>query len=499
MDVESGGLEISPGRKGQFAVLLLLAIAYLSTLTPGHAFGSDDFAAYVMHAANLVEGRPYTDIRYVPNPKALWLAPSNGYPPIYPMILAPVYRIWGLNLRALKVITVLCFLAFLWLFAEMFKRRLSVLAGVGLMLIVGFNPVFWEQRNYVLSEFPYLMFSFGALLVIQNAYADLEASQMRMGTALLLAVLLYCAYGTRTIGIVLLPALVLADLLRFKRPSRFLVAVLAITAILIAAQSAFLTAPRGYLSAVEISAQATVKNALYYSKTLSYVWQNGFNKGVQIAFALLFTGLACSGFVRKLWTEKAAGEFYVLGYLAILFMWSAEIGLRGLLPILPLYVAYGLEELSRVLKLISRRALVTAAVVLASLVGSSYVGEARRESRIAADPDVQDASAQQLFAFLRAQTQPSDVLIFSRPRSLALFTNRRTASFAPDESAADSYQFAKDIHSTLVVVAAWSPPAWKALLESQAVQKWELFSNSEYQVFQIAPPQGSSVALHGEK
>jgi hypothetical protein len=50
---------------------LIVAIAYLATLTPGHAFIGDDFAAYIMHAANLVERRPYAAINYVPNPKAL--------------------------------------------------------------------------------------------------------------------------------------------------------------------------------------------------------------------------------------------------------------------------------------------------------------------------------------------------------------------------------------------------------------------------------------------
>jgi hypothetical protein len=77
----------------RWGVIAFVAVAYLTSISPGHVFINDDFAAYVMHAANLVEGRPYTFIHYVPNPQALWLVPTNGYPPVYPMILAPAYRV----------------------------------------------------------------------------------------------------------------------------------------------------------------------------------------------------------------------------------------------------------------------------------------------------------------------------------------------------------------------------------------------------------------------
>jgi len=69
----------------------IIAVLYFFGLTPGHVFAQDDFAAYVMHAANLVEGRAYTQIHYLTNPEAPWISPSNGYPPAYPLLLAPVY------------------------------------------------------------------------------------------------------------------------------------------------------------------------------------------------------------------------------------------------------------------------------------------------------------------------------------------------------------------------------------------------------------------------
>jgi hypothetical protein len=469
----------------QLVLVAIIAAVYLTHLSPGHVFVNDDFAAYVMHATNLAEGQPYTAINYVPNPLAPWMAPANGYPPVYPLLLAPVYKAWGPNLRILKVATVTCFVVFLLLFADLTRALFSRLMWPCAMLILAFNPVFWEYRDYLLSEFPYLMFSFASLVVVQRTYKDLKANEFRIGKALLLSLLLYCAYGTRTIGIVLLPAVMLADLIKFRRPSRFAITVLIFTAAFIIGQSLFLTSPTGYLSAVHVSPQLTAGNALFYAKTLSYVWQNGYSKKVQIIFALLFTALAAVGYARALKSKSLASEFYLAGYLLILFAWSAEIGLRGLLPILPLYFAYGLQEFGRIAESLERPIRMLALSLLPLFTAATYAGQVRRVSLQTPEPNVQDATARELFSFLSANTQPGEVLIFSKPRTLALFTNRRVASLAPAELPEDSYRFMKSVNASILVEARWSPPSWHSFLDDKRTDTLELFHNSDYRVFRV--------------
>ncbi len=487
----------------QLGLLAVIAAVYLVHLSTGHVFVNDDFAAYVMHAANLVEGRPYTAINYVPNPKAPWMAPANGYPLVYPLLLAPVYKVWGLNLRALKVVTVLCFVVFLVIFDELTRSMFSPLMRPCSIVILAFNPVFWEHRDYLLSEFPYLMFSFASLLVVQRVYRDLAADEFRIGKALLLSLLLYCSYGTRTIGIVLLPAVLLADLIKFRRPSRFVMAVLVLTALLIVGQTIFLTSPKGYASAVQFSLRMTVDHAVFYAKTLSYVWQNGFSKKIQIMFALLFTSLAAVSYARKLRYESSASEFYLAGYLVILFAWSAEIGMRGLLPILPLYFACGLQEFGRLVESLGRPIGTISISLLLLFAGMTYAGVFRNLSRQLPEPNIQDATAQELFSFLRTHTQPEEVLIFSKPRSLALFTNRRVGTLAPAESPEDSYQFMKSVNASTLVEARWSPPSWRSFLEDRKADTLELFHNSDYRVFRIkwdenSPAAAGLNALHSD-
>lgn len=472
-------------RLGEWGIVLIVAAAYLIRLTPGHVFVNDDFAAYVMHAANLAEGRPYSAIHYIPNPKALWLAPAGGYPPVYPLLLAPAYRVWGLNLLALKAVTVLCFVGFLLIFAEFIRPNFSPLMSCCALLILGFNPVYWEHRDLLLSEFPYLMFSFGALLAIQRVYKKLAADQLRIGMVLLVSVLIYLTYGTRTIGVVLLPALVIGDVLKFKKPSRFLIGVVALTAVLIVVQTLFLASPKGYVNAIRLSPRAAASNAIFYAKTLSYVWQTGFSKKLQIAIALVFTALAGTSFARRVWKERSPSEFYLLGYLAILFSWSAEIGMRGLLPIVPLYFAYGLQEFRRIVNPFGRLGGAAASTFALFLVGVTYAGAIRRLSQEPSEPNVRDSTAKEMFVFLRANTPPEEVLVFPKPRSLALFTNRGTASLAPNETPEDSYQFMRSIQAPILVKPEWSPPSWQSLIDSRMGQPVEVFHNSEYRVFRM--------------
>ena len=250
--------------------MLAITAIYVATVTPGHAFMPDDFAGYVMHAANLSVGRPYIEIHYVFNPDAISLAPAHGYPPIYPMILAPVYKMSGLNLRPLKIITVLCFAVFMIAFSRLFEETIPQWAIAVLIFLLGLNIAFWEHRDYLMSEFPYLMFSFCALLVAEKAYKTLDPRSWRVSDALLLSLLLYATYGTRTIGVVMLPALVAADIWKFRRPSRFLIVVVIFTLSFIFLQNILIASPKDYINAVSFSARSIWVHLAFYGKTLSH-------------------------------------------------------------------------------------------------------------------------------------------------------------------------------------------------------------------------------------
>jgi len=464
-------------------LIATLTFAYVLALTPGHALIADDYAAYILHASNLVEGRPYAEIKYIVNPQAIWIGPVEGYPPVFPALLAPVYKLFGMNFWAMKIVTVLCFTIFLIVLVRLAEPILPLWGRIALILLVGLHPVFREYGNYVMSEIPYAMFSFAALWTIDVSYRDLRANDWHLREALLTAALIYLSYGTRTIGATLLPALALADLCRFKRPSRFLLVVLFTAGVLIGLQVSLLTAPKTYVRLTGFSAAGVHRNFLFYGKVLSYVWANGWSKKIQIVVAALATCIAAAGFLRIFRQRKSATEFYLLAYVVTLLFYTFEFGLRALLPILPLYFLYFLAGSARLagrFRAPARAALVTS---LAFGVAFTYIGSFQTGWRIKTGPDIRDAPFRQLCAFIKQSTAPSDVVAFDKPRSITLFTNRRSTALAGDETPAQLSRFVNEAHIAILVIPDWQPP----YLDQFAVTHGKLiYRNAEYTVFQIS-------------
>ena len=466
-----------------WGLVAIIAISYFFGLTPGHVFAQDDFAAYVMHAANIVEGRPYSEIHYVPNSAAPWVSPANGYPPVYPLLLAPVYWLRGLDLRAMKMVTVCTFAIFLAAFAGWVRPMVSPGLRVVAVLLVGLSPAFWNYRDLISSEFPYLMFSFLALLAIRCG-SDVGRGWQQAGWALLAASLSYASYGARTIGIALPGALLGAELMRRRKPERFVVLVLGVFASFAIVQSVVLTSPRGYMAVAHFSTTSALENVASYAKSLSHAWESGFSQAAQGGLTVVFSGFAAFAFWKGL-RNGSLEALYVVIYLGILIAWGAQIGVRGLLPVLPIYLTYvvlGITDAVEGWKKPKARALVAAVAVCMAI---TYFGGLRQRPWQAALANVNDTSAQELFTFLRSQTQPSDLLLFSKPRSIALFSGRVTASLGPEESAKDSMRFLQEKDVRFVIQTAWSPGSYEGLLSDDGEHFSEVFRNRDFKVYRV--------------
>ena len=149
-------LDAAPGQARRWALLIIFAVGafHLTTIRPGHNWG-DDFGMYIHHARNIAEGKPYADTGYIPNPRNV-LGPVT-YPPVFPLLLAPVYQLWGLNLTAMKVELILAFLLALFLLAKTVRDFLPANWQLALIALVGLNPYFWEYKDHIKSEIPFFV------------------------------------------------------------------------------------------------------------------------------------------------------------------------------------------------------------------------------------------------------------------------------------------------------------------------------------------------------
>jgi hypothetical protein len=92
-----------------------------------------------------------------------------------------------------------------------------------------------------------------------------------------------------------------------------------------------------------------------------------------------------------------------------------------------------------------------------------------------------------MFVFLRAHTTSSDLIVFPKPRSIALYTGRRAASLGPDETPDDALDFLQRTGATILIQTAWTPPSWSRFISSHRLLLTEVFHNGDFQVFRIQP------------
>jgi 4-amino-4-deoxy-L-arabinose transferase-like glycosyltransferase len=224
--------------------ILALAIFYLVTLVKGQNW-SGDGSLLILHAQNLVEGRHYLDTGYLLNPVSQFVSPY-GYPPVFSLLLTPVYAFFGLDLEAFKWVGVLSFCSSLWMAAKIFEIRLERRFVFFLVLVVGLTPYLWDVTNVINADFTFMVFCNLSLFLMLHFLAGdqdrLQAPGRQIMAGVLIGLSIYLAYGTREIGVVLPLTLLTYDIVCRRRISLVSIVALGIFVIFAWLQSLWLSA-----------------------------------------------------------------------------------------------------------------------------------------------------------------------------------------------------------------------------------------------------------------
>ncbi|MDX1477028.1 MAG: hypothetical protein R3301_04950 [Saprospiraceae bacterium] len=165
-----------------------------------------DYALYLKQAKHLVEGIPQSELGYVFNEDMPGLSPS-AYPPGWPLLMAPVYALFGMDIRAFHVLSTLLLLCLglvtCRLFATVVPKGLAM-AGA---LVVVYHPYSLELKSFLLSDIPFALGMLCILLLYMRR--GVRTNPTIMVGILTLTILI------RPIGIVLGPAIFLVELLNW--------------------------------------------------------------------------------------------------------------------------------------------------------------------------------------------------------------------------------------------------------------------------------------------
>ena len=434
---------LSPKYHWFWVVLLLLPLLFISNRS-SHDWG-DDFAQYIHQAKNMVQGIPQSETGYIFNPENKDIGPK-AYPVGFPLMLAPVYAFFGLNIKAYTLFITLVYFLLGLLLVMFFRRYFSFITSVALALLFLCNPQMLIFKQEVMSDLPFTLLLVTALLLYKpgEKLSWLQITLLSLVIGLLISV--------RPIGFVFLAAVVI-DLAWKLLPKRnttysddrkntsFKLLVLALLPAFIYFLLNILIfripaggSLSGYLAFFSLSSFTSTyfTNLEHYIEVFRYMYTpgSGIVRGIALLCGFSVLVMTMVGFIRKLSENFEAVDIFFILYMLVLMVYPNNFSaFRFMVPagfIMLMYAATGIKSVMVLPKVDSR----IKAVVLSSLMLIMFMpgiaGVVRGRNTTLAGP--QEQSAIEAFTYIRSNLPENAILMFPKPRALSLYAER--AAFA---------------------------------------------------------------------
>jgi hypothetical protein len=426
----------------------VLAIA---TLHSGTHWG-DDFAAYLMQAISLVKGDISTFIEQntFTMSQSAWDIGPVVYPWGYPLLLAPAYALFGMNLMAFKCLTVFLYLLFLICLYVLTEQKLAAPDNLFLVATFAFSPILLSFPNYLLADIPFLLFSTLALCLVDRVI--MQEKKILHPTLDMVGLAFCIAYAAFTRGnglLLLLPALYCQawKVIQGWKIDRHILRSRIFHYILF-----YLSFLYFYIITTLINPTTKADYFSQFSKTIPiFIIQNFSAYSLQLVTFLhtkLYDSLEnqvlffCLLPLCLVGIWKRAGKelhwfIYAAATFGLVVIWPYFQGLRFILPILPLYSYFCLQGLIEILSmtcalfhtgrwLIPLKLTIYLVCTLALLVSS--IGRAANNlvtHRPTYDGPYAPASIE-LFNEITKKTTEESIIVFFKPRAMHLYTGRNS-------------------------------------------------------------------------
>jgi len=453
-------------------VILLSALFLAGTINNGHDWGSD-FAGYITQAQSITTGTIKDFIiqnRFIIQNSFRTMGPV-AYPWGFPLLLAPIYAVFGLNITALKSIGAVCYLLFLFTMFYGFRRTHAPFWLFVLLCIFAFNPGMISFSNQVLSDIPFLFFSTLSVILIGKTTDSRTCIISPVTDRLLTGTVIALSYTIRTNGILLTAVLLSSQLLRgacilFHRAPivlentrvnrrTILLQLLPYITMIVFLGIWHVLFPGGGASHLaelkQFSVPVLIKNIFYYTLLSSEFFKGIFSSAFSGQFAdisaCMLYGICSVLFVSGI-IRRGVKEPYFILYIFYSFLmysvWPIPQGLRFLFPILPFCASYVISGFEWVIdagfrtkeKKILNIFVFTGLLLIIgySAVSSGKHAYTNLSVRRSAASGPYSVCAQEMFSFITKKIACTEVIVFFKPRVMTMQTGRRAISLIqPDD------------------------------------------------------------------
>lgn len=438
---------------------------FIINIKDSHDWG-DDFAQYILQAKNIVEHKPQTETGYVYNDKLPVVAPP-AYPAGFPLMLAAVYKLKGNSIKAFNylITTILFFLclAMFWFF----RKNFSGLTALLLVLIVAYNPWTLFFKAEILSDFPFtLFFLLATVLYLQEKNSVLNAVLTGLSCGMMLSI--------RGVAAVFLIAIFLHTIyliIEYRKSGKlFSQLVQKIFVIIGSALTVYfllnfilVRVPTGkFLEFYSQSYQKfstgeiIIQNLNYYVEVFEAYFHPQMEKWTFITFVsesfalvLLLIGLLYCLLHKRTFIDLLVWMYILL---FIIYPYTAG-GFRFILPVFPFliyYMAMGLKQIKLNIRA-NRNAMIVAGglfVLLQYQHDISKITDMRHDVL----PGPQETASVETFEYIKKNIPESSIIVFKKPKALALYTGRKTTSTVFYQTSEDIKNMLNELHAEYLLL-----------------------------------------------
>jgi len=428
------------------AIILLSGLLTCLSLTDGHNWGGD-FSSYLMQARSIVDGTMNEFVAsntFAVENSSRAIGPT-AYPWGFPVLLAPVYYLFGFNLMAFKIVSLLFFALFLLCIFLLFKDRVSFAGNVMILSAFAFNPYLIRFNDSILSDIPFLFFSTLTVLLTDRIILSKKKITTRSLDLILLGCAAFMAFFIRTNGALLLIMIVSCQVLDYLSLDKYsnkknranilfdLIPGAVFVVLSVLSSLIFVQGGTSHVSHFGRLSLSVIKENLAYYGMLPASFFDGlliFNATIVYGMTLVFLVAGVGNRIKRDY------HFLIYGFLTVVLyiVWPAVQGLRFLFPILPFYLYFvytGMMTvnfgLSQHLHTAGRRLCYAAGIVVVGsfLVVSSYHAAVNLVNGREVDGPFA-ARSMDMFNFIKNSTKHDDVIVFFKPRVLRMMTGRNS-------------------------------------------------------------------------
>lgn len=415
---------------GVLVVMLASTTLAFFLLKRGHVWG-DDFAGYLLQTRALLQGNPFDLLlqNQWMNEQSVIAPGPDVYPWGYPLLILPVYMIWGVHPLAIKAVNLIFFAVSLLFLALILYRYDNSWRTAVVMASFAFLPAILDQTDYINSDPAFLAVTMVCLWMVS------VWQNIGIGKAALFGFFVFIAAFIRTTGVFLWVLFLVQYLPSVFQQKNWKLIVAAVAAFLVPFLVQSVLLPQGnssYFSHFELFTLPNFyQNTLYYLRLPAVAFSQLAAQSFFYVFFLVLAGVGIGERRDPFFGYLAFSSLLLVGYI----LWPERQGLRFVLPILPvlwILTAAGQRVLAKRSPLLGKSAfwLIGMIALYAFYLSTSNAVNNIRNQRAINGPF--DAYSTEVFEYIRANATPQDAVAFFKPRALRLLTKNSYAYAARD-------------------------------------------------------------------